>query len=135
MSKELAPSVEVVTRTTVENADDGNGAGRRVAPAAWMITAVLGSGLMAAATVVVVVFHAIMFGAASRALHSGVGGGVAAPYLWWGTVESALTAAAAVVLYRLPWRRLTPVRSIVLAGGAGSVVLAVTAWVTFWSTH
>jgi hypothetical protein len=100
-----------------------------------MITAVLGSALMAAATVVVFVVHAIMFSAAERSLSGGVEHAAAAPYLWAGTVEAALTAAAAVVLYRLPWRRLTPGRTIVLALGATSVLLAISAWVTFWSAR
>jgi hypothetical protein len=94
-----------------------------------MVMAVLGSAAMAAATVLVVVFHALMFNAANR----GVSHAVAAPYLWVGTVEAALTAAAAGVLYQLPWRRLSTGRIVVVALGAAALLLAVGSWIAFWS--
>jgi hypothetical protein len=105
--------------------------GKNLAPVtrSW-VTAVVGSGLMASATVGIIVMHAIMFGLAGSDHDTSA----ASMYLWSGTAEAASTAWAAVVLHRLAWRRLTPARGVVLALGVASALLAVGMWVSFWST-
>ena len=109
--------------------------GKQIAPMTpGLVTAVLGSGLMVSATVMIAVLHAIMFGSAHEALGSERDAS-AALYLWIGTAEAASTAWAAVVLYRLSWSRLTPGRVVVVAMGAASTLLAVGLWIAFWSAR
>jgi hypothetical protein len=107
--------------------------GKQMAPMTpGLVSAVLGSGLMVSATVMIAVLHAIMFGEAREVLGPDRDAS-AALYLWIGTAEAASTAWAAVVLYRLPWQRLTPGRGVVLALGAASTLLALGLWLSFWS--
>jgi hypothetical protein len=96
------------------------------------VGAVLGSGAMILMTAGIIVLHGIMYSVATASGHSAP---AAALYLWAGTAEAAATAAAAGVLYRGQWNRLTPARWLIVGLGAVSVVVTLALWVAFWSSR
>ena len=100
-----------------------------------VVSALLCSGLMGLATLGIAVLHAIMFATAVSSPDRNGGPSPATGYLWVGTILAVSTAAAAVVLYRAPWRPLTAGRWLIVALGCASATGALALWIAFWSAY